>query len=66
MLPRILVYAEENSEIRIQLSSSSEAITKFVISTIEIFAEKSARIKLFITSHLNNLTEELLLELLLP
>lgn len=58
MLPRILVYAEENSEIRIQLSSSSEAITKFVISTIEIFAEKSARIKLFITSHLNNLTEE--------
>ena len=60
MLPRILVYAEENSEIRIQLSSSSELVTKFVISTIEIIAEKSAHIKLFITSNLSNATEEFL------
>ena len=60
MLPRILVYAEENSEIRIQLSSSSVDITQFVISTIEIFAEQSARVKIFINSNLSNLTEEFL------
>jgi Fe-S cluster assembly protein SufD len=59
-LPRIIIIAEENSEINIQINSSSIALTKLVIASVEVIARKSSRIKLFFVSNFEKSTEEFL------
>jgi len=59
-LPRIIIVAEENSEINIQINSSSVKMTQLVISSVEVIAHKSSRIKLFFVSNFDQDTEEFL------
>ena len=58
MLPRVLIIAEENSEIQIQITLSSKSSTNISIPSFEVFGNKASRIKLFLVSKHENTTHE--------